>query len=85
VSVHVEIDTQSLELQSEQSLFDCATEIGVRVPTSCNKNGKCRECLVEVVEGEELLSPFAPEEAHLRTSFRLACRARVVGTTGTIR
>ena len=36
------------------SLFDCAEKIGVRVPTSCLKNGKCKECVVEIAEGMEL-------------------------------
>ena len=35
---------------------------GVRVPTSCVKQGKCRECLVEVEEGAERLTPLAPQE-----------------------
>lgn len=85
MSVQVEVNTRSLQPESGQSLFDCATEVGVPVPTSCHKNGKCRECLVEVIEGEELLSPPAPQEAHLRQGFRLSCRARVVGASGTIR
>lgn len=55
------------------------------VPTSCRKNGKCRECLVEVVLGDQLLSPPSPEEEHLREGFRLSCRAQVTGTSGTIK
>ena len=54
------------------SLFDCADTLGVKVPTSCNKNGKCRECLVEITEGMNLLSPKTPEENHLKQNFRLA-------------
>ena len=59
------------------SLFDCAEAIGVRVPTSCHKRGKCRECLLEIESGLEHLSPRTPEEEHLGESFRLACRTRV--------
>ena len=33
------------------SLFECAEALGVHVPTSCVKQGKCRECLVEVEAG----------------------------------
>ncbi len=29
----------------------CAEGLGVRVPTSCQTNGKCKECIVEVVDG----------------------------------
>jgi uncharacterized 2Fe-2S/4Fe-4S cluster protein (DUF4445 family) len=59
------------------SLFDCAEALGVSVPTSCVKQGKCRECLVEIEAGAELLTPPAPEELHLEGRFRLACRTLV--------
>ena len=55
------------------------------MPTSCHKNGKCRECLVEVTEGAEYLSAPSAEEEHLRDSFRLSCRAKIVADSGTIR
>jgi uncharacterized 2Fe-2S/4Fe-4S cluster protein (DUF4445 family) len=83
--LQVNINEHSFSPTTGQSLFECAEEMGVRVPTSCHKNGKCRECLVEVTEGEELLSSRSPEEARLRTGFRLACRARVDRDTGLIR
>ena len=67
------------------SLFDYAAALGVRVPTSCHKQGKCRECLVEVVAGEELLSPPAPEEEQLKDGFRLSCRCHVTGDAGEVR
>ncbi len=56
------------------TLFDFAESVGINVPTSCFKQGKCRECLVEVEEGSDLLSPLAPQESHLGGKFRLACR-----------
>ena len=40
------------------SLFEQAEALGIDVPTSCRKQGKCKECMVEVVEGMELLSPL---------------------------
>jgi uncharacterized 2Fe-2S/4Fe-4S cluster protein (DUF4445 family) len=67
------------------SLFDCADALGVKVPTSCNKNGKCRECLVEIAEGMNLLSPKTPEENHLKENFRLACRCKIVADSGVVR
>ena len=49
------------------SLFEHAERLGVRVPTSCKKQGKCKECLVEVDGGPwTLLSPPTPEEQHLQ-------------------
>jgi len=69
------IDGETAVAQLGTSLFDCAESIGVTVPTSCFKQGKCRECLVEIEAGEELLSPPAPQELHLEGRFRLACRS----------
>ena len=34
--------------QPGTSLFDAASQAGVRVPTSCVAQGKCKECIVEV-------------------------------------
>jgi len=72
------IDGVTGELGPEQSLFERAEALGIHVPTSCVKQGKCRECLVEVEAGGELLSPPAPQERHLEGRFRLACRAHLV-------
>ena len=67
------------------SLFACAGSIGVRVPTSCHMQGKCKECMVEVGEGMDCLSLPAAEERHLSGNFRLSCRTHVASTTGHIR
>ena len=67
------------------TLFDCAERMGVRVPTSCLKNGKCKECVVEVAEGMECLSPPTPCENHLTGNFRLSCQASVAGAAGHVR
>ena len=60
-----------------QTLFDCAEAMGVVVPTSCLKQGKCRECLVEIEAGALGLSAPAPQESHLGGRFRLACRTLI--------
>jgi uncharacterized 2Fe-2S/4Fe-4S cluster protein (DUF4445 family) len=75
----VTIDGVAVPAHEGASLFECAEAAGVRVPTSCIKQGKCRECLVEVEEGASLLSPPAPQEEHLSGRFRLSCRARIAG------
>jgi uncharacterized 2Fe-2S/4Fe-4S cluster protein (DUF4445 family) len=41
----------SIEANPAASIFDHAETLGVRVPTSCHKQGKCKECMVEVTEG----------------------------------
>ena len=68
-----------------RSLFDYADDLGIRVPTSCRKQGKCKECLVEIAEGMECLSPPVHEENHLQGNFRLSCRCRIVTDTGLVR
>jgi uncharacterized 2Fe-2S/4Fe-4S cluster protein (DUF4445 family) len=67
------------------SLFDCAETLGIKVPTSCRKQGKCKECLVEVTEGMDCLTERTPEETHLRENFRLSCRCRIAKDSGVIR
>jgi len=79
------INGESASAAFGSTIFDCAESLGVRVPTSCHKQGKCKECLVEVVEGMEMLSPRMPEEKHLDGRFRLSCRAAVSSGAGVIR
>jgi uncharacterized 2Fe-2S/4Fe-4S cluster protein (DUF4445 family) len=83
--IQLEINQQFLEVEAGKTLFDLADAAGIRVPTTCQRQGKCRECLMEVVEGMELLSPLAEQEEHLRPPFRLSCRTRIEGTSGMIR
>ena len=67
-----------LELVADQSIFDYADALNVRVPTSCGRTGECHECIIEVKRGREALN--APTEAErflLNDSYRLACQAIV--------
>jgi len=85
VPVRLHIDGKDVDVASGSTIFDVAEELGVRVPTSCRKNGKCRECLVEIDTGGDLISARAAEEDHLVEPFRLACRARVTARNGVVR
>ncbi len=67
------------------TLFECAEALGIRVPTSCLTNGKCKECVVEIAEGMAILSPPTAAESHLKAPFRLSCQAELVSESGTIR
>jgi len=67
------------------SLFDHAERVGVRVPTSCQKQGKCRECIVEIVEGMDCLSAPTVPEQHLSGPFRLSCQCYVASPNGHVR
>src|SRR5579871_6690280 len=68
-----------------RSLFDWAESMGVRVPTSCGKQGKCKECVVEIAEGMDALSERTPFERHLKGSFRLSCQCQAVVEDAEIR
>jgi len=83
--VELSINGQTTSVPVGASLFDCAEKIGVRVPTSCLKNGKCKECVVEIAEGMECLSPPTQFENHLAGNFRLSCQALISAAEGHLR
>ena len=83
--VAVTINGQSTLTCEGISLFDCAEGLAITVPTSCRKQGKCKECIVEVTEGVDGLSAPTEAERHLKGNFRLSCQARVTATQDTIR
>lgn len=67
-----------LELVADQSIFDYADSLDVRVPTSCGRTGECHECIVEVKRGQDALNdPSESERFLLNDSYRLACQAVV--------
>lgn len=79
------INGQSIDAISGLSLFDHAEKLGVDVPTSCRKQGKCKECMVEIVAGMELLSEPAEPEKHLKGKFRLSCQTYAPAGSGEVR
>ena len=85
MAVTLTINGESTEAAPGVSIFDCAERLGMRVPTSCHKQGKCKECMVEVTAGMECLSPGSDAERHLSGKFRLSCSTLVEGESGEIR
>jgi uncharacterized 2Fe-2S/4Fe-4S cluster protein (DUF4445 family) len=79
--VVVTINGQTTQVAEGTSLFDCAEGI----PTSCLKQGKCKECIVEVTAGLDALSDRTEAEQHLKGNFRLSCQARVGGADPLVR
>jgi len=85
MAVMLTMNGQTIEARNGLSLFDQAEALGIDVPTSCRKQGKCKECMVEVVEGMSLLSPLAEPEKHLKGNFRLSCQTYVTADSGHVR
>ena len=70
-------DGKTEPLAVGMTLFDCADELAVEVPTSCLRNGRCHECVVEVSAGDDALCARTEAESFLRPPYRLACQALV--------
>src|SRR5262249_11733730 len=70
-------DNQKLDLVSGKTIFDYADDLKVQVPTSCGRTGICHECVVEIKEGMQALSPRTESESFLRDNYRLACQAQI--------
>ena len=71
-----EEDSSSLKLNS--TIFQCADEVKLRIPTSCGRLGECHECIVEILNGDTNLSKRTKEEMFLKEPFRLACQAKII-------
>jgi uncharacterized 2Fe-2S/4Fe-4S cluster protein (DUF4445 family) len=83
--VELHVNGRSAVIAPGTSVFDAAGSLGVFVPTSCITQGKCKECMVEVAEGMEHLSPRTAAESHLTGSLRLSCQARLLPGDGVVR
>jgi uncharacterized 2Fe-2S/4Fe-4S cluster protein (DUF4445 family) len=79
------INARSTNAPPGATLFDLAEQLDVQVPTSCRKNGKCKECIVEITEGAHLLTPRTDHEKHLKGNFRLSCQTSVTRTAGHVK
>ena len=85
--VTLTVNGHRVDVPAGMSLFTAAGQAGVRVPTSCVTQGKCKECVVEVTRGMEWLSAPTDFEKHLdlrNTRFRLSCQSRVVAEQGEV-
>ncbi|MCG3159019.1 MAG: hypothetical protein DKINENOH_05675 [bacterium] len=85
MSIDLHCNDQHARVAPGSSLFEYAESMGIRVPTSCLQQGKCKECLVEILAGMECLSAPVAQEKHLRGNFRLSCRTRIVTDSGVVR
>jgi uncharacterized 2Fe-2S/4Fe-4S cluster protein (DUF4445 family) len=84
VPVTLSIDGRITDAAPGRSLFDCAEQVGLRVPTSCRKQGRCKECIVDITAGMECVSGPTDQERHLTGRFRLSCQTRIIADAGRI-
>lgn len=89
--VHVEPSGCDLELEPGETIIEAAWRLGYHWPTVCFGQATCTVCHVEVLSGEDNLTPASDEEqdaiqhrlpgAHRRdlTQLRLACRTGATG------
>ena len=80
----VYLNSQKLDSEKGESLFDFADSLSVRVPTSCGRTGECHECIVEIRKGSEAITPQTTSENFLRGDYRLACQAFVADPSAEI-
>ncbi len=85
MAVTLTLNGQSVQATCELSLFDHAEKLNIDVPTSCHKQGKCKECMLEIVEGTGALSAMTEPERHLTGNFRLSCQTYVTAASGHVR
>lgn len=81
----VQLDAHTVALARGETLFAAADRAGAMLGSSCRRQGKCRECVVEVVDGATHLTPVAPEERSLLPPFRLACRCALAAEEGWVK
>lgn len=84
MAAELHIDTKRISNSSSNSLFELAGKLSVNIPTSCKKLGKCKECLIEIKKGHELLSKPTSFETHLKENFRLACQCYIEAKEGVV-
>ena len=82
--VTLTMNGRTVEAPPGQSLFDCAEQAGIHVPTSCRKQGRCKECIVEVTSGMDGVSGPTEHERHLEGRFRLSCQTRIISGQGEV-
>jgi len=85
MNIQLHFNNKQTQITAGRSLFEYAESLGIRVPTSCIKQGKCKECMVEIVEGMENLSPRTEKENHLKENFRLSCQTKIISDSGIVR
>jgi uncharacterized 2Fe-2S/4Fe-4S cluster protein (DUF4445 family) len=80
----VRFNGQAEAAATGETLFDVADRLRIPIASSCKRAGRCRECVVELVAGEESVTPRTKEERTLPPGLRLACRCRISAEDGLV-
>ena len=76
---------KTIEVEKGTRLFDAAREAGLPVASSCGGEFVCGKCVMQVVSGNNNLSPQMVDEKELliregnAVTSRISCRATVLG------
>ena len=60
-----------------RTIFDYADDLAIQMPASCQRSGRCHECIIEVSAGGEALGAPTEPESFLVRPYRLACQAQI--------
>lgn len=78
------VNNIKLSLKKGDCLFQNDIRKGIFIPSSCNKSGLCKECIIRIESGHEHLNQLTLEEKHLKYPYRLACKTVIISEKGTI-
>ena len=81
---YIQFGNKKTKLTPGNSIFSHADELNVKIPTSCGRNGRCHECVIEIKRGIENLSKPTKTEDFLNGNFRLACQTKPKDATTAI-
>lgn len=74
-----------LEVLKGDNLMDCLLKAGVPVASSCNGDGVCAKCKINIISGSENLSSenetetFLKEKNNIPKDQRISCQTNVYG------
>jgi len=77
MGIELHINGKIIDNDTSSSIFELSNKASIRIPSSCNKSGKCKECVIEIEQGAHLLAATTQYEAHLNDNFRLACQCYI--------
>lgn len=74
----------SVEVEEGTNLLQAAQDNNITIQTTCGGKAQCRECIVQVVEDDDALTPLCRAEEKLLgnvyfiTKERLSCQTQVL-------